>query len=469
MLKHHSTFFRRLMMAFDLGLVALAFFPAFYVRDQVDSLNHISFYLWIIPVQQVIWGGLLYYFGIYESFRIKSISEIINALGKAGAMGLILFGSLTYLFKLVRISRSLMILSFGLSVMFLSLEKIIIVLFFRHLRRKGYNFRHVLVIGSGRRAKNFIRKIEAHPEFGLKILGVIDEDPLQVGQIVEGHKIIGDFHDIFGILRESTVDHAIFIVPRSSLGKIEEAILYCETIGIPCSVAVDLFDLQFTTGREGSLFNIPVITFEPNPDFRIGSLFTKRLLDLLLSTVGLVLIAPLYLAIVIAMKLSSPGPVYFIQERCGLHGRRFKLYKFRTMEIDAEGKLKELLPLNEMQGPCFKLENDPRVTKIGKFLRKYSLDELPQLWNVWHGDMSLVGPRPPLPTEVQQYDHWQRRRLSMRPGITCIWQAKGRNRIRDFNQWSKMDLEYIDHWSLALDFKILFETIPAVLTGAGAK
>jgi exopolysaccharide biosynthesis polyprenyl glycosylphosphotransferase len=239
-------------------------------------------------------------------------------------------------------------------------------------------------------------------------------------------------------------------------------------IGVSASVAVDLFNLKWSMGRETSLVGIPMLTFDMTPTNAVA-LFVKRACDVIISTFALVMISPLYLIVAILIKTTSQGGVYFTQERCGLHGRKFKLYKFRTMEQNAEQKLKDLLVYNEMQGPVFKMENDPRITKIGKFLRKYSLDELPQLWNVFHGDMSLVGPRPPLPSEVKKYDPWHQRRLSIRPGITCIWQASGRNRISDFDQWVAMDLEYIDNWSLLLDFKILFKTIPAVFSGVGAK
>ncbi|MBI4698799.1 MAG: sugar transferase, partial [Nitrospirae bacterium] len=204
------------------------------------------------------------------------------------------------------------------------------------------------------------------------------------------------------------------------------------------------------------------------PD-RLGLLFIKRLFDFVSSVIALIFLMPLLILVAIVIKASSPGPVFFKQQRCSLYGRKFMFYKFRTMVDEAESMLEAVLPYNEMSGPVFKMTNDPRVTEAGKWLRKYSIDELPQLWNVVNGDMSLVGPRPPLPEEVEKYDGWQRRRLSMRPGITCLWQIKGRNKIADFNEWMRLDMEYIDNWSLWLDFKILFKSVPVVLSGAGAK
>ena len=197
-------------------------------------------------------------------------------------------------------------------------------------------------------------------------------------------------------------------------------------------------------------------------------LFIKRGTDFIVSFVGLVLLAPVFLLTALTIKLSSRGPLFFKQERNGMNGRKFTLLKFRSMVVGAEKMQEELLALNEMDGPVFKIRNDPRMTKIGKFLRKTSLDELPQIINVLKGDMSLVGPRPPIPGEVTNYETWQRRRLSMRPGVTCFWQISGRNEI-NFEQWMKLDLEYIDNWSLWLDFKILLKTVPVVLFGTGAR
>jgi len=210
-----------------------------------------------------------------------------------------------------------------------------------------------------------------------------------------------------------------------------------------------------------------LLTFESTPD-KLWHLWVKRLFDIVFSFIALIILAPIFAIVAIMIKATSKGPVFFKQERGGLNGRKFMLYKFRTMVVDAEAKLKDVLAYNEMDGPVFKLTNDPRLTKVGKFLRKFSVDELPQLWNVLKEDMSIVGPRPPIPAEIDKYANWQRRRLSMMPGITCLWQVKGRNNI-DFEAWMRFDLEYIDNWSLWLDCKIILQTIPVVLFGIGGK
>jgi exopolysaccharide biosynthesis polyprenyl glycosylphosphotransferase len=214
------------------------------------------------------------------------------------------------------------------------------------------------------------------------------------------------------------------------------------------------------------LDGVPLLTFTTSPSSPL-QLLLKRILDVAHSALLMLLGLPVLLLVALAIKVTTRGNVLFRQTRCGLNGRTFTLYKFRTMVEGAEARQPDLLHLNEMDGPVFKLREDPRVTALGRFLRKFSLDELPQLWNVLRGDMSLVGPRPPIPEEVARYERWQRRRLAMKPGLTCLWQVSGRNEL-DFQQWMELDLEYIDTWSPWLDFKILLKTIPAVISGRGA-
>jgi len=456
------------MIVADLGVAAGAFFAAYWLRDSAEGLRPLADYFWILPVFIVLWGVLLYSGGMYSSFRLKSMTDILMIIAKAAFFGVGIFGAISYLFRIQHVSRSFIFLSFALAAAVYMAEKAAIITFFRYLRREGFNFKNILIVGTGTRAQRFIRQVDATREFGLKIFGVVDEDADMVGNDVCGHRVIGTLQDIPRILKENPLDHVIFIMPRSLLSKLEEPILYCETVGVTVSVAVDLFNLRITTGKESSLLGVPILTFESTPD-KVGALLVKRIMDLVLSGAGLIVLSPLLLATALAVRLTSDGPVLFRQKRVGVNGRLFTVYKFRTMVRDAEEKLEELRRHNEMQGPVFKMEDDPRLTPIGRFLRKTSVDELPQLFNVFKGDMSLVGPRPPIDTEVAQYDHWQRRRLSMRPGITCFWQISGRNKIVDFDQWMKLDLEYIDNWSLGLDLMILLKTVPVVLFGIGAK
>ena len=257
-----------------------------------------------------------------------------------------------------------------------------------------------------------------------------------------------------------------FVVPRLRLNLIESAIRECEIEGIRVTIAVDLFDMKIAKSYQTDLDGVPLLTFKTTvPSER--DLFVKRVLDFMISGVGIVLCSPLILVASILIKLTSKGPVFYKQTRIGLNGRRFVMYKFRTMRIGAHENLSQVDIHTEIYEPQWKKTKLQYVTPIGRLLRKFSLDEVPQLFNVFLGHMSLVGPRPTLPQEVKQYEAWHRRRFSMRPGLTCLWQVKGRREIK-FEEWMEMDLEYLDNWSLWLDMQILLRTIPAVLFGHGA-
>jgi len=482
MLKEHYKIFRRMMILSDLVIVAGAFFLGYLLRDKIHyiyrldlipekellkNIYPLSTYMGLLPILLVIWGALLYYFGMYRSFRVKRISEVLFVIFKTTLAGFILFASFTYVLKLHYISRTLIIFIFALAAALISVEKVTLIQFFRYIRKKGYNFRNILIVGTGKRARRFIELINKHAEWGLKIIGFVDEDTNKTGQIVNGYKVIGSFRDMPDIIHNNVIDEIVFVVPRSWLKKVEDIMHFCEEEGKKISIAVDYFELRFSKAKQTDLHGFPLLTFESTPD-KLWHLWVKRLFDIVFSFIALIILAPIFAIVAIMIKATSKGPVFFKQERGGLNGRKFMLYKFRTMVVDAEAKLKDVLAYNEMDGPVFKLTNDPRLTKVGKFLRKFSVDELPQLWNVLKEDMSIVGPRPPIPAEIDKYANWQRRRLSMMPGITCLWQVKGRNNI-DFEAWMRFDLEYIDNWSLWLDCKIILQTIPVVLFGIGGK
>ena len=468
MLKQHTLLYRRLLMAADISVVVGAFLLTYHIRKAIEGFYPLEACLWILPTIVILWIGLMYFAGMYHSLRFKSIGQVLWAICHVAVVAFLIFGALVFVLNLPYVSRSFIVFIFIFTTQAFMFERVVLDLLFRYIRKKGFNYRNVLIVGTGPRARKFISQVELHREFGFKIIGLVDDELEGSMEKMSGYKVIGYLKDIPEIIRQNAIDYVVFIVPRNWLGRIEEPILYCETVGVSASVAVDLFDLQFTTGKESHLFGVPLLTFESTSD-KVGQLCCKRIMDILLSGAALVLLFPLFAVVAVFTKMTSQGPVFFTQIRSGLNGRHFKLYKFRTMVVDAEARLESLQHLNEMKGPVFKIEKDPRITFVGKYLRKFSIDELPQLWNVFKGEMSLVGPRPPLPKEVAQYDHWQRRRLSMRPGITCIWQVSGRNGITDFVKWMKLDLEYIDHWSLWLDIMILLKTIPVVIIAKGAK
>jgi len=468
MLKEHAALFRRLMMAADICIVAAAFFLGYLFKNAIDSIYPLETCVGLLPFFILIWVTFLYTSGMYASFRIKPVSTILSSVLKSSVCGFLIFSSLIYVLKFYQISRALIFFVFVLAAVLITVEKICLVFFFKYLRKKGYNYRNILLAGSGKKAQEFISLVERHGEWGLKIIGLLDEDKQKVGQIISGYKVIGYFGNLAETLHNNVVDNVVFVVPRQRLERIEDLLRLCEVEGIPATLALNLFDLKFSRVKQTDLHGFPLLTFESAPD-KLGQLLLKRVFDIAFSAAGLLILLPVFAALAVIIKITSKGPVFFKQERLALNGRRFVFYKFRTMVEGAEEELERLREFNEMEGPVFKMRADPRITKIGRFLRRFSIDELPQLWNVLRGEMSIVGPRPALPSEVHKYDNWQRRRLIMRPGLTCFWQIEGRNKIKNFAEWTKLDLKYIDNWSLRLDFGIFFKTIPAILLARGAK
>jgi exopolysaccharide biosynthesis polyprenyl glycosylphosphotransferase len=351
----------------------------------------------------------------------------------------------------------------------------------RFFRVRGKNFRNVLLVGTGVQARKIFFEIQSQPELGIRIRGFAD---VRGAMNKQGEAVPEDDSSVFDLparviataetfeaaLKRFAIDEVIFTEVIASFPVVHSLSEIAVDEGVRVTFAADLFSLGVFTSEVSAFGDIPVIHFHaaPGGDDNIP-LFIKRMLDVLISGVLLVLLLPFLLLIAICIKFNSRGPVFFTQRRVGLNGRMFTLLKFRSMVANAEEMLENLKDKNEMQGPVFKLSNDPRITGVGRFLRKYSLDELPQLWNVFRGDMSLVGPRPPLPEEVTHYKRKQRKRLSMRPGLTCIWQVSGRNEIPNFEEWARLDLEYINNWSLKQDFILLLRTIPAVVMGTGAR
>lgn len=468
MVKENHAPFKGLMIFSDLCIVLATFFLGFYLRKRFDDFYELNTCILLLPTLLIIWGILLYCFGMYDSIRTKRISDVMFIITEVALVGSSLFGSFVFITKAHVVSRLHIIYSFLLAVAFICIEKVILIRYFKYQSKHEVNTRNILIVGTGARAQQLVNIIDKHPEWGIKVIGLVDDDTTKINNQIYDYKVIGSFKDVPDIIHNTVVDEVIFVVPRSWLNKIEELIYICEIEGLKVSMAADLFELKLSRLKYNNLDKFPLLTFESTPD-KVIPLFLKRLFDIVFSGIALVLSSPIFAITALSIKATSKGRVFFKQQRCSLNGRKFTMYKFRTMIDGAETKLKDLLAYNEMKGPVFKMKNDPRITKIGKLLRKLSIDELPQLWSVFKGDMSLVGPRPPIPSEVSKYEPWQRRRLSMRPGITCLWQACGRNKITDFNEWMKLDLTYIDNWSLWLDFKIILKTVPVVLFGTGAK
>jgi len=413
------------------------------------------------------------YFGFYKTFRHQSLDQVFSMTFVGvlfGSMGII---TLMFLLEVDALNRfsltgfAIMIFAFLLTVRTLAFSLL------RKYRGKGYNYKNVLIAGSKTRAQEMIDAIHLHPGAGYRVIGCLELDSSFVGRdLGRGVKVIGTLQDNFrDIIMNQEVDELVFAIPLDEVKDGADYIALAEEMGVNIRVLPDwqIHKMTYNPGTASIYYDkflgLPTLALSSIPQ-KETELLIKGIMDFTGASILMAVAFPVMLVTAAAIKVSSPGPILFRQTRSGLNGRKFTVYKFRSMVADAEQKKEELKYLNEEDGPAFKIKDDPRMTTVGRFIRMTSIDELPQLINILKGEMSLVGPRPPIPEEVALYKPWQRRRLSLKPGLTCIWQVKARNNT-DFNTWMKLDLEYIDNWSIFLDIKLLFLTIPAVLSATG--
>jgi exopolysaccharide biosynthesis polyprenyl glycosylphosphotransferase len=413
----------------------------------------------------------LFAVGVYRQHPGFPLAQSFLKNAKATLFGLFLTLALAFLLKMTFMSRSFLVVYLVLFLVLSTAARHALAVSFRRSAQRGKYARDVVIVGASRQAREVAERLFARPELGIRVRGWMSMPNDDAGQdlvAMEDLEIpcLGLVEDLPELLERDVIDGVIFSGDAKIIGTMEELFLICEDQGVETLVAANLFPHLTAHVSLERLEDLPLLRFTTVPHNHIA-LFLKRLIDLTASALGLLVLSPLLGFIAVAIKVTSKGPVFFTQERMGLNGRRFTCVKFRTMVADAEERLRDLEHLNEVDGPVFKIKRDPRVTPVGRLLRKTSLDELPQLWNVLKGEMSLVGPRPPIPSEVEHYARWQRRRLSMRPGLTCLWQISGRSDL-DFDTWMKLDLQYIDDWSMTMDLVILLKTIPAVISGRGA-
>jgi exopolysaccharide biosynthesis polyprenyl glycosylphosphotransferase len=464
MIRRYATGFRALLMLADAVLATVILVALSAWRFGPDWAVHwrliVPEPLALLTLFSAGWVLVLAVNGLYRPRARWSIrAEATDVIRATGVMTMATL-SVLFLFKLPDVSRIFLLFLFPSIAAATILSRAALRFAFEWLRRQGRNTRYALIVGSGPRAQTFAHKLESHRELGLRIAGFLDDDAFP---LPDPWRHLGPFEDLERVLHERVIDEVVICLPFTKWGVIDALSQAAEEEGKIVRIPMDVPERAISIGRVEELDGTPVYSLVSGPD-RAVSLITKRAIDLVVALASLVVLSPVFVAVAVAILVAQGPPIVFRQSRVGLHGRLFSLLKFRTMALDAEARRDELTARNELTGPVFKLTNDPRVTPLGRFLRRTSLDELPQLWNVLRGDMSLVGPRPPLASEVAQYDLWHRRRLSMKPGITGLWQVRGRGE-RDFDRWVEADLEYIDRWSLWLDFQILARTIPAALEG----
>jgi exopolysaccharide biosynthesis polyprenyl glycosylphosphotransferase len=479
MLKEHSSLILDTEKVIDISITAFSFIAAYYIKrnllpGELSSLSIEPNYYSILLLIIITWHISFKWIGMYMSYRRLPFQRFFTAILKSNFLGIILVNIVLYFLHIQGISRSLIGIFLVLNISLLTLYKFFIFKLLEKVRTDGFNTRNILVIGSKKQAKQLIEAVEKYKATGYKVLGCFDVDEAQLGQSVfNGHRVIGLVKDLEVYLQNNIVDELIFAMPLNRLEKEGRSLALAESLGINVHIIPDwelhsfMYRSGITTIRFGDFLGIHTMALQSTPQ-KEGAIVIKHVFDFVTALILIIILLPLFLGIGLAIKIFSKGPAFYQQERLGMNCRRFMVYKFRTMILDADERHKELAEMNEADGPAFKIRKDPRIIPyVGTFLRKSSLDELPQLFNVLKSQMSLVGPRPPIPKEVDEYSVWHRRRLSMKPGMTCLWQIEPKRYELSFEDWIKLDLEYIDNWSLFNDFKILVFTAKAVLTGAG--
>jgi len=455
----------------DVVTIIVAFLAGYWVRYDLRWFLDVAYdaplsaYLPFLILYVVLMPVFFVVDGVYRTWP-RSWMDQVYRITNATAKVTVLMLAVTFVFRPRYYSRAMLIEVGLLTILLLALVRGAEGLAIAYLRRRGVGIKRVVIVGAGEIGRTVMRTIVARPDLGYRVVGFVDDNPEKGYTDIGRFKALGPLDNLPAILDEERPDEVIITLPWMYHRKIMGIVRECERRRVRPRIVPDLFQMSLTQVNVEDLGGVPLIGVR-SVAISKGALLVKRLIDVTVAAVGLVLCAPLFLLIALAIRLDSPGPIIFRQTRVGLRGRHFEMYKFRSMHVGAEEQQDMLADLNEADGPIFKIRDDPRLTRVGRILRRLSLDELPQLVNVLRGEMSLVGPRPPIPAEVEKYQEWHKKRLEAPPGMTGLWQVSGRSRL-SFDEMVLLDIYYIENWSLWLDFKILMRTIPKVLLGEGA-
>jgi exopolysaccharide biosynthesis polyprenyl glycosylphosphotransferase len=468
------SWWRYLLVLSDALLIVMAFTGAYYVRYQlqwfraVDLANQLSLreYLPFALALVVVVLLAFRFSGVYPYRSGRSVVEETYAIGTATTLGVVVLIVVSLAFRQVLYSRLIYLYTALLVTFLLGLSRLLILLARHHLRNYGIGVQRVLLVGSGEIGRMVMRTVAARPDLGYQVVGFLDDHPTKGRTDIGPFKALGPVANLEPVIANQQADSVIICLPWQSHRTIQRLLRTCEQAGVRAQVVPDFFQLTKEQLHVEVLNGIPLLSTRA-VSIQGWNLLLKRSADFMLVIGSLVLVLPLMLLTALAIRLDSPGPILYAQWRIGKNGKPFRCFKFRSMVDGAEELQPELVDLNEASGPLFKVRDDPRRTRVGRFLRRWSLDELPQLYNVVRGEMSLVGPRPNLPQEVEQYEEWHKKRLVASPGVTGLWQVSGRSELT-FDEMVLLDIYYVENWSLALDFGIMLRSIPAVLWGRGA-
>lgn len=473
MLKQRNEQIQVLVRTADLMIAIVAFFVAYWIRASDVFFKDGNFgahaswesLSWILAASVTAHLVLYPYFGFYGSLRLKSVSNILLMIARSALAEALVLGTLVFVLQEKSTSRLFFAIFLTTNYLLVAAEKLGARILLSSIRQRGYNFRQVVICGMGEGSRRLLETFSRNKHWGYVCAGILHTNDSESDvKIWEGQKVLGHLRDLQTVVQSRAVDEVYFALDRFDAQEVHGQVALCEKLGIPARFSFGMLDLPHSKVGFSQLDRLPILSFYTTA-FTPASAFSKRLMDICVALLGLSITAVLYPWISWRIRRESPGPVIFKQRRVGENGRLFNCYKFRTMFLDAEARKQELMAQNQMQGPIFKIDKDPRITRFGAFLRATSLDELPQFLNILRGDMSVVGTRPPTPDEVAKYEVHYRRRLSVRPGLTGMWQVSGRNEIKKFEDILALDLQYIDHWSLWLDVRIIFKTIWVAFLG----
>jgi len=469
----YGRWLRLSLAVLDVVLINLAFVTAYWLRYELElfrpvlEVNYVPFHAYI-PIALLFTAILMGTFrleGVYEQRRGASWLDEAYAIFSGTLIGIAALTVIYFYYRPLVYSRLLFGYAGVLTFVLVSGSRLMAGYVLARLRRRGIGIARLLIVGAGEVGSRIMRSIVAQPDLGYQVIGFVDDDP-EKQQPIGRFQALGGTDRLDRLIREHAVDEVIVTLSWQSHRKIMRILNECEQEGVRVRIVPDLFQMSLNRVHLDTINGVPLIGVK-EPTISGLNLAIKRAMDFTLAALGLIIAAPLMALIAVLIKLDSPGPVLFSQVRVGRGGRLFTLYKFRSMRLGAEAEQPRLLDRNEATGPLFKIRDDPRLTRVGRWLRRLSLDELPQLYNVLRGEMSLVGPRPPIPAEVEQYEEWHRKRLEVAPGVTGLWQVSGRSDLT-FDEMVMLDLFYAENWTLGLDIKILLRTIPTVILGTGA-